>query len=136
MIKTMKSNFAMVPEGEQILTVTTAKLVPSGKPQMVQFVFTHASGAKIPETFKFSSEKGMAILGKRCDIATGGTLPEGSDIDERDIPAMFMGKTFKAEVVHNLSGGKTYSNIKYLKSLVDGGGYVPDEENVPADDDL
>ncbi len=130
MIKTRKGTFAIAPEGEQLIVTTEVKLVPSGRPQQVDFVHKHANGAIIKESFKFSNEVAMDILGKRCDIATGGKLPEGSDIDERDVPDMFLGKTFKVEIVHKPVGDKTFANIRYFKSLVDDGDVAGDDDDL------
>lgn len=119
-IKTKKGGFALVPAGEQTLTVTSVKLVPSGKPQMVEFVHKHDSGATIKETLKFSNDIALDILGKRCDIALNGTQPEGTDIEYDELEDIFLNKTFVVEVVHKEgTEGRTFANIRYVKSLVE-----------------
>lgn len=126
-IQTQKSTFKMVPEGEQELVVTDVKLVPSGKPQMVEFHYKHENGATLRERFDFAHPIAMTILGKRCDIALGGSVPEGTEIDSSDLPEMFLDKAVVAQVVHKEGkDGRTYANISYLISVE--GGYGADDD--------
>jgi hypothetical protein len=141
MIKIAKSGFKMVPEGEQVLTVKSVKALPSARPQVIEFEWVHADGGIIKETFKTSVPKAMDILGKRCDIALNGKLPEGTEISEHDLPDIFNGKTFTAFVVHNHVTGndgkdRTFVNIKYIIDLVGDTDEVPDEYAEDEDDDL
>ena len=76
MIKITKNGFKLVPEGEQVLTVTSVKALPARRPEVIEFEWAHADGGVIKETFKTSVPKAMEILGKRCDIALNGRLPE------------------------------------------------------------
>jgi len=118
-IKTSKpKGFTLVPEGRQIVHVDSVKLVPSGKPQMVEFIYSHESGGIIKETLKFDHPVALDILGKRCDIAMGG-LPEDTEIQTDELESIFNGKTFEVEVKHTegKSGG-TFANIKYMVKLI------------------
>lgn len=131
LIKTKKGGFQLVPEGKQILHVDSVELVPSGKPSMVKFVFSCPQGGTIKESQSFSNPIALDILGKRCDIALGGTVDEGTEIEPSDLEGLFLDKTFEAMIVHK--NGKTnpdavFANISYFISL------VPDEEE--EDDDL
>lgn len=141
MIKIAKSGFKMVPEGEQVITVKSVKALPSARPQVIEFEWVHADGGTIKETFKTSVPKAMDILGKRCDIALNGKLPEGTEISENDLPDIFNGKTFTALIVHNHVKGddgneRTFVNIKYLIDLVGDTDEVPEEYAEDEDDDL
>jgi len=119
MIKIQKvSEFKQVPEGEQILKVTSVKLLPSGRPQELEIKYSHESGATLQEKFKFSNEKAMNILGQRCNIALGGEVPEGTEISESTLPDIFSGKSFNVMIKITEKDGKKYSNIHYYKSLV------------------
>jgi hypothetical protein len=123
MIRITKGGFKMVPEGEQVLTVKSVKALPAARPQVIEFEWVHADGGTIKESFKTSVPKAMEILGKRCDIALDGKLPEGTEISENDLPDIFNGKSFTAFVVHNHVKGndgneRTFANIKYLINLV------------------
>ena len=124
---TVKKNtgFQIVPEGEQILKVTSVQLLPSGRPQEVEIRYSHANGSTLRESFSFSKEKAMDILGQRCNIALGGNVPEGTEISESTLPDIFMGKSFEVMVKHVKKDTKTYANIHYYKSLVE----VEDEED-------
>lgn len=141
MIKITKNAFKLVPEGEQVLTVKSVKVLPSARPQVIEFEWVHANGGTIKESFKTSVPKAMDILGKRCDIALNGRLPEGTEISEHDIPDIFCGKTFTAFVVHNRVTGndgneRTFVNIKYLIDLVSKTDDAPEECTEDEDDDL
>jgi len=131
-IKTTKSSFKMVPAGEQDLTVTDVKLVPSGKPQMIQFEYAHDNGGTLKETLKLDNDMSLKILGKRCDLALNGKMPEGTEIDINEIPDMFKGKILRAFIVHKEveKDGKTntYANIRYVMEIFG----LPEEE----EDDL
>lgn len=141
MIKIAKSGFKMVPEGEQVITVTSVKALPARRPEVIEFEWVHANGATIREKFKTSVPKAMEILGKRCDIALDGKMPEGTEISENDLPDIFNGKTFTALIVHNHIEGndgndKTFVNIKYLMTLVGSPEDTPEEYEEDEDDDL
>jgi len=141
MIKIAKSGFKMVPEGEQVITVKSVKALPSARPQVIEFEWVHANGGTIKESFKTSVPKAMEILGKRCDIALDGKMPEGTEISENDLPDIFNGKTFTALIVHNVVKGndgndKTFVNIKYLMRLIGGPEDTPEEYEEDDDDDL
>ena len=141
MIKIAKSGFKMVPEGEQVITVKSVKALPSARPQVIEFEWVHANGGTIKESFKTSVPKAMEILGKRCDIALDGKMPEGTEISENDLPDIFNGKTFTALIVHNHVKGndgkdKTFVNIKYLMRLIGGPEDTPEEYEEDEDDDL
>ena len=113
------TGFKLMPEGENVVTVTKAQLVPSGKPKQVEFEYTSEDNTTLRETVRLNHPVALEILGKRCDIALGGSLPEGTEISEAQIPEIFLGKTFVVVVKHTQSGDKTYANIKYMKSLVE-----------------
>lgn len=114
-----KSGFALVPEGRQLVHVDEVKLVPSGRPQMVEFKYSHANGGTIKETLKFDHPVAVDILGKRCDIAMGGSAEEGTEIEPEDLEGLFLDKTFEAEIKHTEGkNGGTFANIKYLTKLV------------------
>lgn len=141
MIKITKNGFKLVPEGEQVLTVTSVKALPARRPEVIEFEWAHADGGVIKETFKTSVPKAMEILGKRCDIALNGRLPEGTEISEHDIPDIFYGKTFTAFVVHNHVTGndgneRTFVNIKYIIDLVSKTDDTSEECTQDEDDDL
>lgn len=125
-----KSGYQLVPEGEQILTVTSVKLLPSGRPSLVEFVYSAENGATLREQLKFDHPVAVDILGKRCDVALGGTAEEGTEISPDDLEGLFLGKTFKAMIKHSEgTKGGTFANIKYLIELVE-------DEEVEEDDDL
>lgn len=136
-IKTTKGSYKKVPEGMQDLLITEVKLVPSGRPQKAEFNYEHENGATMKEFFDFSSKIGQDILGKRCDVLYNGDMPEGTEIDTSDLPAMFEGKVAKAMVVHKDStkDGKTrtFANIKYVESYSDPVVQSDDEDD---DDEL
>ncbi len=132
-IKTSKSGFQKVPEGMQELVVTDVKLVPSGKPQKVQFEYAHESGATCRESFAFTQPMQAKILGTRCDVLLNGTLPEGTEINTDDLPSMFLGKHLKAMIRHHVTEDKkVYVNIKWVESYFD----VEPAPEVAEDDDL
>ena len=133
-ITTSKGTFKRVPEGKQNLLITEVKLVPSGKPQKVEFNYLHENGATYKETFSFSHPVQASILGKRCDILYNGDMPEGTEINTDDLPSMFTGKLAVCEVVHKIVPDKddptkerTFVNLKYVES------YLSDDND---DDDL
>ena len=134
-IKTSKGNFKKVPEGIQNLYITDVKLVPSGKPQKVEFDYEHESGATFKETFSFTHPVQAKILGQRCDTLYGGDMPEGTEIDTGDLPSMFKGKIAIADVIHKKvekdGVTKTYVNLKYVKSYSE-----PAVEEDDGDDEL
>jgi len=134
MIKIQKSKFKLVPAGDRTMTVTKVDLLPPKHPIAIKMTFTDCEGAgTIIDNTKLSNSIACQILGGKCDVALGGKLPEGSDIDENDIPDMFMGKTFIVHVKHTASKkdpDMMYANVSYLKELVDAP--VADDE----DDDL
>ena len=141
MIKIAKSGFKMVPEGEQVLTVKSVKVLPSARPQVIEFEWVHANGGTIKESFKISVPVAMDILGKRCDIALNGMMAEGTEISENDLPDIFKGKTFTAFVVHHHVTGndgkdRTFANIKYIIDLLGDTDDVPEEYAEGEDDDL
>jgi hypothetical protein len=125
-----KSGYQLVPEGEQILTVTSVKLLPSGRPSLVEFMYIADYGATLKEKLKFDHPVAVEILGKRCDVALGGTAEEGTEISPDDLEGLFLGKRFKAMIKHNQgSKGGTFANIKYLIELVE-------DEEAEENDDL
>ena len=99
-----KSGYQLVPEGEQILTVTSVKLLPSGRPSLVEFTYSAENGATLREQLKFDHPVAVDILGKRCDVALGGTAEEGTEISPDDLEGLFLNKTFKAMIKHNEIG--------------------------------
>lgn len=115
-IKTKKSTFVLIPEGKQELFITDVKLVPSGKPQMIEFYYEHENGGTMKETLRLDHPVAVSILSQRCALALGDDVPEGTEIDVNDIPGMFIGQIIVARVEHNESekDGKTrtYANIK------------------------
>jgi hypothetical protein len=129
-----KSGFALVPEGKQLVHVDEVNLVPSGRPQMVEFKYSHANGGTIKEILKFDHPVAVDILGKRCDIAMGGTAEEGTEVEPEDLKDLFLGKTFEAEIKHTEGKkGGIFANIKYLTKLVSTDVEETDDED---DDDL
>lgn len=132
-IKTTKSTFKIVPEGDVTLLVTDVKIVPAGRPQFVEFYYSHENGGTTREKFDLNHEIAKSILGKRIDIALDGSVEEGTEFDLDDIPSMFNGKYVDALVEHNVvekEGKKrTYANIKYITAV-----YGMDDEE--EDDDL
>ena len=125
-----KSGYQLVPEGEQILTVTSVKLLPSGKPSLVEFMYRADNGATLREQLRFDHPVAVDILGKRCDVALGGTAEEGTEIEPEELEDLFLGKKFKAMIKHTQGKkGGTFANIKYLIELVK-------DEEVEGDDDL
>lgn len=121
-IKIVKGGFKVVPEGDQLLTVTKVELVPKGRPIQVNFEYVNADGIVLKERLQFTNEVAVDILGKRCDIALGGAVEAGTSIEENQLPDMFMGKTFLALIKHNEGKkGGTFANISYFKELVDNG---------------
>jgi hypothetical protein len=139
-IKTSKGTFKRVPEGKQELTITDVKLVPSGKPQKVEFSYVHENGATFKETFSFTHPVQSAILGKRCDVLYNGDMPEGTEIDTSDLPSMFADKIAVCEIVHKKVADKedptkerTFVNIKYVEEYKDA---IETVEGELVDDDL
>ena len=126
-ITVKKGGFVLVPEGRQIVHVDSVKLVPSGRPMMVEFFYSHADGGTIKETLKFDNDIALKILGARCAVAG---VEEGTDVEFDELEDLFLGKTFEAEVKHNEGKkGGIFANIKYLTALIEG----EEEED---DDDL
>ncbi len=133
-IKTSKG-YQRVPEGKQELTITDVKLVPSGKPQKVEFHYVHDNGATFKETFSFTHPVQSAILGKRCDVLYDGKMPEGTEIDTADLPNMFSNKVAVCEVVHKKVTDKddptkerTFVNLKYVESYKDATIMIEDDD--------
>lgn len=125
-----KSGYQLVPEGEQILTVTSVKLLPSGKPSLVEFTYRADNGATLREQLKFDNPVAVDILGKRCDVALCGTAEEGTEISPDELEGLFLNKRFKAMIKHNEGKkGGIFANIKYLIELVK-------DEEAEEDDDL
>lgn len=137
-IKTTKGNFKKVPTGKQVLYITDVKLVPSGKPQMVEFYYSHESGATLKETLKFNHPVASDILGQRVDTLYNGTMKEGTEIDTSDLPTMFNHKGVNAFIKHvegktdGELNGKIYVNIGYVESYFE----YPKTVDEEADDDL
>lgn len=120
------TGFKLMKEGENLVVVTKVELVPSGKPIQVKFEYTNEDDVVLKETVKLNHPVALEILGKRCDIALGGTMAEGTEIQESQIPDIFLGKTFLIVVKHVTKGDKTYANMSYIKELIE---TVEDEED-------
>jgi len=112
------TGFKMMPEGENLVTITKVQLQPPAKPVQVCFEYVNENGATLKETLNFRNEIALDIIGKRCDVALNGALADGTPIEEKQLPEIFLGKKFIAVVKHVEKGDKTYANISYLKELV------------------
>lgn len=57
-----KPEFKLIPEGRNVLKITEAKAVPSGKPQAIEVKFEAENGGKCQSIYNFNNEKGMFVL--------------------------------------------------------------------------
>lgn len=133
-IKTVKSGFKLVPEGTQIVHVDSVTLLPSGRPSMVEFVFSHDNGGFIKDRLSFTHPVAVDILGKRCDIALGGKAEVGTEINPEDLEGLFLGKHFEVVIKHKEGNkGGTFANISYMTKMVSPNELMQDEDQ---EDDL
>lgn len=113
---TKSEGYVVVPEGIQVLTIISAKAVPSGRPQFIEVEFKHANGGVVKSKYDLTKEIGAAIF----SILLRCTIGDVEEFDTDDIGTL-IGKTIKAEIVHNKvestkEAGKilTFVNIKKI----------------------
>lgn len=136
-ITTTKSDFKLLPEGENLLKITSVKLLPSGKPQKVEMTYSSPEGT-LTESFDLNVKIGREKLGKRCDVLYHGDLPEGTAIEVTDIPDLFLGKIANVVIKHNASKKdptRMFANIYFIKEFLEDQSASEAEEDLAEDED-
>lgn len=113
----LAEGWALVPEGEVVLTIKSASAKPKANPSVIEIVFAHESGAEIRNKYELSNQMGLVALSylARCIM---GNDTENMSIS-KDLPT-FVGKKVLCEVVHKEgSKGGTFANIAKTISLVE-----------------
>lgn len=110
------TGFVRVPEGEQIITITSAKAVPSGKPQYIEVEFEHANGGKVKSTYDLAKEMGQIIF----SILLRNTIGAIKTFDTDNV-GLLVGKSIVAEIAYTKAVNKndptktvTFVNIKRI----------------------
>ncbi len=116
--------FPQVPEGERILEVIEASVIPSGAPQQLQIRLKDIeTGATTLKSWKFSSSGQLYYMGKFLEIALG--LKDGDEFDTKDVNKL-VGMRFNTTVSHSEYNGRMYANIDTFNSKVDTEFEMPD----------
>lgn len=112
----LAEGWALVPEGEVVLTIASASAKPKANPSVIEVVFVHESGAEIRNKYELANQMGLVALSylARCILGNVDDLSIS-----RDLPT-FVGKKVLCEVVHKEgSKGGTFANIAKTISLVE-----------------
>lgn len=123
-----KSEFTLVPDGKQILEITSAKALPSGKPQSIEIEWVHKNGGKLKSKYDFANDKALFALSFLLKNAFG-------NIDEFDTVMLpqLVKMQFEVEVKHDVKDSTrregetvTFANIQKVLGKVN---VVADEED-------
>ena len=110
-------NFKVVQEGERVLEITDAKVVPSGKPEKLQLTMKDVEdGAQLINNYKFDNETSVWAMGMMLNAALG--VEDGDEFDTKDVGKL-IGVKLLCEVAHSEYNDKTYANVKKVISKVD-----------------
>lgn len=112
-----KSEFTIVKEGENILKITSAKAVPSGRPVQIEVKFEDKDGGTISSTYDFANSKSMFVFTLLVTKVLGVT----EDTFDTDRLGELVGKHVKVLIEHtNKPSTKkpgevvTFANIKRI----------------------
>lgn len=118
----LSRGFKLVPEGEQVLTITEINAVPSGLPKQVKITWTDATGTNLLETCDLATT--IWKLSRICEVAFG--IKDGEEMELDEIISGLKGKQFECEIVHTQGKNPredgtypTYANIKNILSRVE-----------------
>lgn len=127
----LSGGFKKVPEGEQILTITTCEPTPSGNPTGMKMVYTHADGSSIQETISF--DKALWKISQICNVVFGAQQDQEMSVD--DVAKSLKGKSIKVEVVHRAGTQPredgtfpTFANVNKILGAAD----TVSESDIPA----
>lgn len=121
-----KGGFTLVPQGEQILTVTSAKAVPTARPETIVIEFSAPNGGTVKSNFDLNRESSMVPLSIFIRLVFDNQSL--STFDTAQLPQC-VGKKIKAEIKHTIkdriSNGvkvegqtSTFANIsKFLEAI-------------------
>ena len=95
----LKGSFILIPEGERILTVKSAKATPSGDPKKIEIVFEDKeSGGTLTQNVNLDNDTSIYVFSLIASYALG--LIDGADFDIINDTPKLVGKKIKAEVKH------------------------------------
>ena len=124
----LKGGFKTVKEGERALTITDAKVSPSGAPNKLTLTMVDTEdGARLQNTYNFNNDTSLWAMGMMLSVALG--LEDGEEFDTKDCDKL-KDITLLCEVKHSEYNGNTYANVKKVISRVDDVD-TPVDENKP-----
>jgi len=95
----IKGNYTLVPEGERVVTITSAKSIPSGLPKKIELTFTdNDTKGEIRQNIDLDNKTALFIFGLIVHYALG--LEDGSDFDVITDTPKLIGKEIVVDVVH------------------------------------
>lgn len=98
--------FKIIPEGDVLVTIKDAKVVPSGAPQRIQLKFVDKDGASMLKDYKFDSSGAMYYFGQ---LLSAIGIGDGETFDTNDVGKL-INKELIVTVKHGDYNGKTYAN--------------------------
>lgn len=127
-IKLTENTFTLVPEGEEVLTITSAKAMPKAKPSKIEVIFTHANGGTIKQTYDLNKKLkatdkapiGLVLFSILARTALADSSLEDFSIS-KDLPKL-VDKNIVCKVKHSepTEKGYVYANIERILKLADG----------------
>lgn len=105
--------FKTIPEGDVLVTIKEAKVVPSGAPQQVQLKFVDKDGASMLKNYKFENSGAMYYF-SRLLVALG--IGDGETFDTNDIGKL-INRDVIATIKHTEYNGRTYADPTEFTSV-------------------
>lgn len=126
----LNRQYKLIPEGNQILTITDAVAVPSGAPTEFKITYTDVNGTTFIDKCNFTTT--VWKLSRVCEAVFG--IKDGEEMEISEIIKGIKGKQLECEVVHTKGNQPredgtypTFVNIKNIIGVVD-----LDESALPA----
>ena len=114
--------YKLIPEGDVVVTIKDAKVVPSGAPQRIQLKFVDADGASMFKDYKFENSGAMYYFGQ---LLSAIGIGDGETFDTNDASKL-INRSVIATIKHTEYNGKTYADPSAFSPI--------DEVSTPSED--
>lgn len=118
----LNRQYKLIPEGNQILTITDAVAVPSGAPNEFKITYTDKDGTTFIDKCNFTTT--VWKLSRVCEAVFG--IKDGEEMEISKIIEGIKGKQLECEIVHTKGTQPrkdgtypTFVNIKNIMGVVD-----------------
>ncbi len=108
-----EKTYKLIPEGDVVVTIKDAKVVPSGAPQRIQLKFVDADGASMLKDYKFENSGAMYYFGQLLKAIGIG---DGETFDTNDASKL-INRSVIATIKHTEYNGKTYADPSAFTSI-------------------